>query len=250
MAGMFGEEGNRLERLALLPHPRGMLASEGRGSVMSPGVSWADWIAPQWLAALSQGVQAPRAAYEGSDVDPRDALNVALNAMGAGTAAGTASRGVVANAPVQLRLPLRRAPRKGPTLYHGSTERRKIIPDPDFAVETRGAVFLADNEDVAYTFISPREYGEPVFDAPVGRVTALKADIKKPLILEGAEAQQFIDDTALQGRIVQQAKDAGYDSIIARDVKEGIGERYEGDVYAVFYKGMLSFAKPARPKGE
>ena len=97
MAGLFGDEGDRFERLALLPHPRGMLASEGRGSVMLPGIDWADWIAPQWLAALSQGVQAPRAAYSGADVDPRDALNVALNAMGGGMLTGRGAGGAGMN---------------------------------------------------------------------------------------------------------------------------------------------------------
>jgi hypothetical protein len=86
MAGMFGDEGDRIERLALLPHPRGMLASEGRGSVASPGVDWKDWIAPQWLAALSQAVQAPRAAYAGADMDERDALNIGLGMLGTNAA--------------------------------------------------------------------------------------------------------------------------------------------------------------------
>ncbi|MTW08810.1 hypothetical protein GM524_13160, partial [Streptococcus pneumoniae] len=76
---MLGDAGDNLDRLSLLPHPRGMLAREGRGSVMSPGVNWKDWIAPQWLAALAQAVQAPRQAYQGTDMDERDALNVALN---------------------------------------------------------------------------------------------------------------------------------------------------------------------------
>jgi len=89
---MLGDD-ERLERLALLPHPRGMLASEGRGSVMSPGVDMTDWIAPQWLAALMQGLQAPRAAYQGEEMDPRDALNVAGSAMGGGMLTGRGASG-------------------------------------------------------------------------------------------------------------------------------------------------------------
>ena len=112
MAGMFGDEGDRLERLALLPHPRGMLASEGRGSVMSPGIQWGDWIAPQWLAALSQAAQAPRAAYEGADVDPRDALNVALNTMGGGMLTGRGASGA------------------GMNVFHGTQRTKKWYDDP------------------------------------------------------------------------------------------------------------------------
>lgn len=88
MPGMLGDEGDRLERLALLPHPRGMLASEGRGSVMSPGVDWTDWIAPQWLAELAAAVQAPKRAAMGEEMDPRDALGVALSSMGGGMFTG------------------------------------------------------------------------------------------------------------------------------------------------------------------
>ena len=87
MAGLFGEEGDRLERLALLPHPRGMLASEGRGSVMSPGIDWTDWIAPEWLASLV-GTGGRIAT---GDMDERDALNVALGMMGGGGMLGRGS---------------------------------------------------------------------------------------------------------------------------------------------------------------
>ena len=103
MAGMFGDDGDSYERLSLLPHPRGMLASEGRGSVASPGVDWTDWIAPQWVASLSQAVQSPRAAYQGADVDERDALNVALNVMGGGMLTGRGASGLGANAPFRYK---------------------------------------------------------------------------------------------------------------------------------------------------
>jgi hypothetical protein len=89
-----------------------MLASEGRGSVMSPGIQWGDWIAPEWLAALSQGVQAPRAAYEGADMDPRDALNVALNAMGGGMLTGRGASGA------------------GMNVFHGTQRTKKWYDNP------------------------------------------------------------------------------------------------------------------------
>jgi hypothetical protein len=148
--------------------------------------------------------------------------------------------------PKQLRLPLRRAPNRGPVAYHGSTEPKPFVPDPDLAVETRGASFLASNRDVADTFTVPREYGEPMlYDAmgreiTPGRVTALRVNLKRPKELTGEEAQRFIDDTSFQGQVVEQAKRDGYDGVIARDVLEGIGERYRGDVYAVFHKAAMS----------
>lgn len=256
MPGMLGDEGDRLERLSLLPHPRGMLASEGRGSVMGRGIDWADWIAPDWLASLSQAVQAPRAAYQGADVDERDALNVALNAMGGGMLAGRGPGFGANKGPwEQLRLPLRRAPEpKGPVLYHGSTERRRIIPDPQRGFETRRAAFLTDNEDVAYTFTLPREYGEAVMydsagrELQPGRVTALHARLRNPKVISGAEAQKFVDDSAFQQRVVDDAIASGHDGVIAQGVLEGIGERYSGNVYAVFNQSAMLFAK--RPKAK
>jgi hypothetical protein len=41
-----------VERLSILPRPRGSLPSEGRGSVMSPPVDYKDWIAPQFLVDI------------------------------------------------------------------------------------------------------------------------------------------------------------------------------------------------------
>lgn len=138
---------------------------------------------------------------------------------------------------------------KQPVLYHGSTARKKIIPDPKRAIETKGAAFLSDNPDVADTFTVPREYGEPVFydfagkEIKPGRVTKLKADIKNPKILKGEEAQKFIDDTSLQGRIIEEAKEAGHDSVIAQDVLEGIGDRFRSNVYAIFNKDAMRFSR-------
>ena len=137
-----------------------------------------------------------------------------------------------------------------PILYHGSYEtRKKTIPDPGRAVETKGASFLSTSEDVAQTFTLPREYGEQVFFNEAGRelrpgkVTALKADVKNPKTLTGPDAQKFIDDTTYQGQVIEAAKKAGHDSVIAKDVLEGIGERYKNDVWAVFNQAQMSFAK-------
>ena len=123
--------------------------------------------------------------------------------------------------------------------YHGSTEKGLKEIDPKKAIETEGAVFFADNPDVADTFTVPREYGEPVWDVDPGDVYERNLSIENPMMLSGKEAQDFIDDTALQAKLVKKAKEQGYDGIVATDVLEGIGERYRGNVYAVFSKEQI-----------
>ena len=136
MAGLLGDEGDRLERLALLPHPRGMLASEGRGSVMSPGVDWTDWIAPEWLASM---VGTGNRIATG-DMDERDALNVALGMMGGG---GMLGRGSGA----------------GMNVFHGTQRTKKWYDNPELmARANRG-------EDI------PREFVEPTYIDSLKRST-------------------------------------------------------------------------------
>jgi hypothetical protein len=74
------------ERLSILPHPRGTLKSEGRGKAGSK-IDWTDWIAPEIVRSATEAVRAPAAALRGEDMDPRAAINVGLNVMGAGGAA-------------------------------------------------------------------------------------------------------------------------------------------------------------------
>lgn len=76
-----------VERLAILPRPRGSLPSEGRGSVMSPGVNYRDWIAPQFLVDIVKAIETPRRALEGEEITPQEAINVATNVAGGGFAA-------------------------------------------------------------------------------------------------------------------------------------------------------------------
>lgn len=76
-----------VERLAILPRPRGSLPSEGRGSVMSPGVNYRDWIAPQFLVDIVKAIETPRRALQGEEITPQEALNVASNVAGGGFAA-------------------------------------------------------------------------------------------------------------------------------------------------------------------
>jgi len=85
----------KVERLSILPRPRGSLPSEGRGSVMSPPVDYKDWIAPQFLVDIVKAIETPRRAAQGEEITPQEALNLGLNVAGGGFAA---SSGAPANA--------------------------------------------------------------------------------------------------------------------------------------------------------
>jgi len=123
-------------------------------------------------------------------------------------------------------------------LYHGTTHRNPKVLRQSF--EAGNGIFLTDNDDVAYTFTQPREYGEPIFEdedgneIKAGDVVLIYARIENPLVISGQDAQKVSDDTALQARTLKQAKADGHDGVILRDIKEGIGERYRGDTYVVF----------------
>jgi|TARA_R110002110_G_scaffold344363_5_gene554337 hypothetical protein len=145
---------------------------------------------------------------------------------------------------MELFKPTKPAPQRA---YHGSPSGRRVLPDPELAVETKGASFLASNKDVADTFTIPREYGEQVFGAREGKVTALDVSLRRPYVMKGDEAERFIEDTAFQGKVIAQAKSAGYDGAIAKDVMEGVGERYRGDVYAIFNRSGMKFPPRKRP---
>jgi len=76
-----------VERLSILPRPRGSLPSEGRGSVMSPPIDYKDWIAPQFLVDIVKAFETPRRAAQGEEITPQEAINVATNVAGGGFAA-------------------------------------------------------------------------------------------------------------------------------------------------------------------
>ena len=100
------------ERLTFLPHPYGMLKSEGRGSVMGPGIQWNNWIAPQILTEAMRAFTAPSRAWKG-ELDPSspEAIQEALNVGGMAMAPGLGK--VVGGA----RVP---AGQFGANVFHGS----------------------------------------------------------------------------------------------------------------------------------
>jgi len=76
-----------VERLSILPRPRGSLPSEGRGSVLGPGINYKDWIAPQFLVDIVKAIETPYRAMQGEEITPQEAINVATNVAGGGFAA-------------------------------------------------------------------------------------------------------------------------------------------------------------------
>lgn len=109
--------------------------------------------------------------------------------------------------------------------YRGTTERGASQAEHSF--EAGRGVFLSDNPDVADIFRYPREYGEVLWDVPPGDLQEIYTRASHPLELTGREAQLFTEDTAFQSRILRQAAEAGHDSIIARNVREGVGDHTE-----------------------
>ena len=62
----------KVERLSILPRPRGSLPSEGRGSVMSPPIDYTDIIAPQFLVDIVKAFETPRRAAQGEEITPQE----------------------------------------------------------------------------------------------------------------------------------------------------------------------------------
>lgn len=84
------------ERLSVLPHPYGILPSEGRvghGSVMNAPIEWKNWIAPQILTETGRAIETPYRAARGETITPQGASSLALTMMGGGMGVGKAPPG-------------------------------------------------------------------------------------------------------------------------------------------------------------
>lgn len=146
---------------------------------------------------------------------------------------------------VQLKLPMKMpVQRRGFTAYHGSMERNLKELNGKKAVETPNTTWHTSEPDVASTFTVPREYGEPVWTARPGRVYETQLAPKNPLELRGEEAQRFSDYNSKQ--VIEDARRRAHDMIIARDVKEGIGNPQRSDVYAVLDNSIARIVKALR----
>jgi len=141
--------------------------------------------------------------------------------------------------------------------YHGTSFPSLELGDldPRKAIETKGTTFFTSNEDMAYGFTQPREYGEIVTEYPTGEtdefgvdiweeiepgpVLGASLDIKNPFTVRGEDAQRAIDDTRYQGQLIEKAKSAGHDGVIFKNVSEFFDPSIKGDVYGVFDKSQI-----------
>jgi hypothetical protein len=80
----FLEFDPKVERLTLLPRPRGSLPKERKEG---EEVDWSDWVAPQFLVDIVEAVKMPGRAMRGEEITPDEAMNFALNMGGGGLAA-------------------------------------------------------------------------------------------------------------------------------------------------------------------
>ncbi len=141
--------------------------------------------------------------------------------------------------------------------FHGSFQKGlKNKLSTRKAIETENALFAASNPDVAETFTVPREYGEPMYydeagnEIEPGEILNLTLDPRNPYEVPADQAQKFIDDTTFQGQVMRDARGRGHDMVAARNVLEGIGERYPGDVYGVLDDSVINyFPEQLGPEG-
>lgn len=70
----------KVERLTLLPRPKGSLYTERQKGQQ---IDWADWVAPQALVDIIEAAKMPGRALRGEEITPMEAMNFALN-VGAG----------------------------------------------------------------------------------------------------------------------------------------------------------------------
>jgi SPP1 gp7 family putative phage head morphogenesis protein len=121
-------------------------------------------------------------------------------------------------------------------LFHGTVDPDLTHPDPFYAVENDGAVFFTDNEDVAWQYTSPREYGEMVGDSSEN-VIAANIVMKNPMVVD---MQGSVGDALVLGRAIKEAKSKGHDGAIFRNIDDTVdSSRQMGTSYAVFSKTQV-----------
>lgn len=235
---------------SLSTNPVAMVAW-GPGGVLDPTEAHASEIDPELAQqhAMSQEAQLMREGYaggyaEGGEV--REAHGDGKKVIGPLAAAAEAA---MAKAAEKVLADKAAKEAERIKLFHGSIEPQLKNLRTNKAIETRGATFHSSNPEVAETFTLPRSYGEPVWyddfgnEITPGRVYETEIAPRKIYTVPENEAQKFIDDTAFQQKIIDMARQQGHDAVVAKNVLEGIGERYPSDVYAVMDDSIQSILK-------
>lgn len=115
---------------------------------------------------------------------------------------------------------------------HGSTERGLRRFDVGRAVEVPGAIFFTSNPAVAEQYTYERAYGDIISDQPTGDVIRAYVAFANPMVYQ---PKGKVVDAIEMGRAIEQAKAAGHDGIIIKNIDDSIGMTGDmGDVYVTW----------------
>jgi hypothetical protein len=115
---------------------------------------------------------------------------------------------------------------------HGSTERGLRRFDVGRAVEVPGAIFFTSNPAVAEQYTYERAYGDIISDQPTGDVIRAYVAFANPMVYQ---PKGKVVDAIEMGRAIEQAKAAGHDGLIIKNIDDSIGMTGDmGDVYVTW----------------
>ena len=231
------------ERLTFLPHPYGTLKSEGRGSVMSEGIDWKNWIAPKVLSDAMRAVTAPKRAWTG-ELDPnsqegvQEAMNVGLTTM-----APDLGRVVLAK---RLKVPQGQL---GMNVYHGSPHKfdafdASKIGTGEGAQAYGHGLYLAENADVAKNY-APRDFKYEEKLMRMYKTAELNRNYNAMEVLESAMMHQTPNELRTQypkaGRLIDS---------IAKEQSKANFSLYKVDLPDEMIPKMLDWDKPLSQQPE
>lgn len=115
---------------------------------------------------------------------------------------------------------------------HGSTERGLRRFDVGRAVEVLGAIFFTSNPAVAEQYTYERAYNEIISEQPIGDVIRAYVAFANPMVYQ---PKGKVVDAIEMGRAIEQAKAAGHDGLIIKNIDDSIGMTGDmGDVYVTW----------------
>lgn len=192
----FLEFDPKVERLSLLPRPRGSLPEERK---RGEEVDWSDWVAPQFLVDIIEAAKMPGRAMRGEEITPEEAMNFALN-VGAG---GLAASG---DAPAAALGAFKRGPNiKGvplvEILFPGKSIKELTPPEK--------TALTKFEKDLAVPAVRRREemrLGGQTIVTPTQNLNMIKEIAFNPEKLVGKRLVPVFGDTSRIGGDVQQIK--------------------------------------------
>lgn len=136
-------------------------------------------------------------------------------------------------------------------VYHGTTRKNVKTISPAHGMEVRDTAWFSDSEDVASEYTLPREYGETVYEDSDGNEIEPGTTVEVFLSLKNPMVVDFngnVGDATRLGKLVTQAKAAGHDGLIIKNVDDGIGDkgRNLATSYAIFSPTQVKSATANR----